>query len=71
MERTMSAVAGRLDFGDVPAEGAPRRFRRGLRLAAAPVDKRPGMVRGPEKYRLLELRRRQAQIRARHALGLE
>jgi hypothetical protein len=29
-----------------------------------------GEVRGPEKYRLLDLKRRRAQIRARRLLGL-
>jgi len=61
MVRTRSALAVRLDFGEVPGHGS----RRGLRLAAA-----TGVVRGPEKYRLLDLKRRRAQIRARRLLGL-
>ena len=40
--------------------------KRGLRLLT-PLD---GVPRGPEKYRILELKRRRAQIRARRELGL-
>jgi len=40
--------------------------KRGLRLLT-PLD---GVLRGPEKYRILELKRRRAQIRARRELGL-
>ena len=50
----------KLDFGDSPATG----HRRGLRLAVS------GNVRGPEKYRVLDMKRRRAQIRARRVLGL-
>jgi hypothetical protein len=57
----------RLDFGDMPApKGAGQGFRRGLRLAT-PLDR---LLRGPDKYRILDLKRRRAQIRARRALGL-
>lgn len=61
MVRTRSALALRLDFGEVPGQGA----RRGLRLATP-----RGTLRGPEKYRLLDVKRRRAQIRARRLLGL-
>ncbi len=62
MGRTGTAGARRLDFEAVqPGTG----FRRGLRLAAAA----PG-PRGPEKYRIFDLKRRRAQIRARRLLGL-
>jgi hypothetical protein len=61
MERLGSGLALSLKVGDAPARG----YRRGLRLATA-----SGLVRGPEKYRILELKRRRAQIRARRALGL-
>ena len=60
MQRTDSRVDGRLDFGDAPE----RRWRRGLRLVVA------GGIRGPEKYRMLDLKRRRAQIRARRELQL-
>jgi hypothetical protein len=53
----------RLDFGEMPAAQA---YRRGLRLAT-PLDR---VLRGPDKYRMLDLRRRRAQIRARRELGL-
>jgi hypothetical protein len=61
MVRTQSAVAMPLDFGEGPAKGP----RAGLRLALA-----AGVLRGPDKYRLLDLKRRRAQIRARRLLGL-
>jgi hypothetical protein len=61
MVRTWGAVAVRLDFEE-PKEGTRRRR---LRLASAARE-----VRGPEKYRLLDLERRRAQIRARRLLGL-
>ena len=60
MERTGSGTAGKLDFGETPE----RPFRRGLRLVVT------GGIRGPEKYRLLDLKRRRAQIRARRALDV-
>jgi hypothetical protein len=58
MERRAGATAPRFDFGEMT-------FRRGLRLATP-----AGVVRGPEKYRILDLKRRRAQIRARRELGL-
>ena len=60
MERTRSEVVGKLDFGEVPE----RPLRRGLRLVVT------GGIRGPEKYRMLDLKRRRAQIRARRELQL-
>jgi hypothetical protein len=58
-------VAGALDVDERPAMSAIERWRRrGLRLAVS------GGPRGPEKYRLLDLKRRRAQIRARRLLGL-
>jgi hypothetical protein len=54
-----------LDFGERSFERLPGgSFRNGLRLAA------PLGTQGPEKYRLLDLKRRRAQIRARRELGL-
>ena len=56
-----------MDFGEMPgARMAGQGFRRGLRLAT-PLDR---VLRGPEKYRILDLKRRRAQIRARRELGL-
>jgi hypothetical protein len=61
MVRTRSALAVRLDFGEAAGPGT----RRGLWLVSA-----SRADRGPEKYRLLDLKRRRAQIRARRLLGL-
>ncbi|OFW07424.1 MAG: hypothetical protein A3H96_05485 [Acidobacteria bacterium RIFCSPLOWO2_02_FULL_67_36] len=71
------SLARKLDFGDITlrdAEGGsgigrPLRqaqgSRAGLRLALPSL-----VLRGPDKYKALDRRRRQAQIHARHALGL-
>ena len=56
----------RLDFGEMPFVAAGQGYRRGLRLAT-PLDR---VLRGPEKYRILDLKRRRAQIRARRESGL-
>jgi hypothetical protein len=63
------AAARRLDFGGITTTatagaGAPARSRTGLRLAV------PGKGTGADKYRELDLRRRRAQIAARHQLDL-
>jgi hypothetical protein len=60
------AAARKLDFGEITttATGSGR-SRAGLRLALA-----SGVLRGPDKYKVLEHRRRQAQIKARHLLDL-
>ena len=66
MERRADAVARTLDFGEVPTERTIAiGFRNGLRLAAP-----SSALRGPDKYRVLDLQRRRAQIRARRALAL-
>jgi hypothetical protein len=55
----------RLDFGAMTTTfGAARLGRAELRLAGRQC------VGGPDKYKVLEHRRRQAQIRARRLLGL-
>ena len=54
-----TATAVRFDFGEMPPA------RKGLRLATP-----SGALRGPEKYRMLDLKRRRAQMRARRELGL-
>jgi hypothetical protein len=65
----------RLDFGEMPLAGiGALGYRRGLRLAT------PSGLRGPrlrqgyggqaEKYQILDLKRRRAQIRARRESGL-
>jgi hypothetical protein len=60
MARVGRILAG-LGLGESPATG-----RQGLRLLT-PIDRR---LCGPDKYRLLDLKRRRAQIRARRELGL-
>ena len=67
--RSMKRMSSmRLDFGGMPVPGmkAEQGFRRGLRLAT-PLD---NVLRGPDKYRMLALKRRRAQIRARRELRL-
>lgn len=65
MDRTGHAVQ-RLDFGELPgATTTGPGARKGLRLATP-----SSALCGPEKYRILDLRRRRAQIRARRALSL-
>jgi hypothetical protein len=60
------AAALELDFGGTTTTGTVGRSgRTALRLAVP-----SGRLRGPEKYKVLEHRRRQAQIRARHLLEL-
>jgi hypothetical protein len=60
-------LALNLDFGDVPTRvtSTGGRGRAALRLAPGPIG-----LAGPDKYRVLDLRRRRAQIRARHLLEL-
>ena len=66
MSRFDGTLARNLDFGDWPTTvtSTGGRGNAGLRLAPA-----PGRLAGPHKYRILERRRRQAQIKARHLLG--
>jgi hypothetical protein len=63
MQRRTAVTAVRFDFG----EGTLPATLGGGRLRLAPGT---GSLRGPEKYRLLDLKRRRAQIRARRVLGL-
>ena len=70
MARFDGALAHQLDFEDFTtttySTAQPGRLARpDLRLAAAGPR-----LRGPNKYKLLEHRRRQAQIAARRALDL-
>ena len=66
MARFDGSLARTLDFGDItPAAPVVAGARAGLRLASP-----GGLLRGPDKYRILEKRRRQAQIKARRALSL-
>ena len=67
MSRFEGSLALKLDFGELATRvtSTGSRGRAGLRLAAG-----TNQLGGPEKYRLLDLRRRRAQIRARHLLDL-
>ena len=65
MTRMSGSAALKLDFGDVAVTVSGNRGGRPvLRLASS------GLMRGPDKYKVLEHRRRRAQIRARHLLNL-
>jgi hypothetical protein len=59
------AAAVKLDFGGVTTTTPVGIGRAGLRLAAP-----SGRLHGPDKYKVLERRRRQAQIRARRLLEI-
>jgi hypothetical protein len=61
MYRIDGSLARKLEFGDAKA-AVPVAQHRSLR--------RLGLLRGPEKYKVLERRRRAAQIKARHLLDL-
>ena len=64
MTRLEGSAALKLDFGGVTTTTPVFRAGRGrLRLAVSGA-------RGPEKYKELAHRRRQAQIKARHLLSL-
>ena len=70
MPRFDGSLARALDFGDTtttatPIIGALCGQRGTLRLASV-----VGRLHGPDKYRILERRRRDAQIRARRLLDL-
>jgi hypothetical protein len=61
------SLALKLDFGELPARvtSTGSRGRAGLRLASGTEQ-----LNGPDKYRVLDIRRRRAQIRARRLLDL-
>jgi hypothetical protein len=68
MSRLDGSLARKLDFGELTAParaGLAGRGRGGLRLALSSA-----VLRGPDKYKVLEHRRRQAQIKARRLLDL-
>lgn len=64
MTRFDGSAALKFDFGGFTTTGTAG-GRAGLRLAAP-----SGVLRGPGKYKVLEHRRRQAQMKARHLLEL-
>ena len=61
MYRVDGALARKLESA-AAATGVPRGRHTSLR--------RLGLLRGPDKYKVLERRRRAAQIKARHLLDL-
>lgn len=68
MVRVEGTLARQFDFGAEPDQAgrpAPRGRNRGLRLAVPSA-----VLRGPDKFKVLEHRRRQAQIKARRLLDL-
>jgi len=67
MPRFDGSLARQFDFGDITTSTFPaaRPLKAGLKLTA-----RPQVLRGPDKYKVLEHRRRQAQIKARRLLAL-
>ena len=66
MARFDGSLARTLDFGETATTGVPAApvGRIGLRLTLR------GVVQGPHKYKVLERRRRRAQIAARRAVDL-
>jgi hypothetical protein len=67
MPRFDGSLARQFDFGDITTSTFPpaRPLKASLRLAPRAVS-----VRGPDTYKVLEHRRRQAQIKARRLLEL-
>ena len=67
MPRFDGSLARKLDFGEfaITTSTASAAGRTGLRLAPARA-----VLRGPDKYKVLDHRRRQAQIKARRQLDL-
>ena len=64
MTRFDGSAALKLDFGVMSTGGGATTGLGRLRLA------RPSGFRGPDKYKMLDHRRRQAQIKARRLLDL-
>jgi hypothetical protein len=67
MTRFEGSAALKLDFGVQAPRLAPDGARSGRALRLAMPS---GALRGPDKYKVLEHRRRQAQIKARRLLSL-
>jgi hypothetical protein len=68
MSRFDSSVARALDFGESAIHPTAHKTRdMNARFRLAPTA---GPLRGPEKYKMLERRRRRAQITARRTLDL-
>ena len=68
-----SSLARTLDFGDTTAGHRPVRGLASLRTTTGTHGasrRRLELLRGPDKFTVLDRRRRAAQIKARHALDL-
>jgi hypothetical protein len=59
MYRVDGSLARKLEFGETTTD---------VRVAQHRSLRRRGLLRGPDKYKVLERRRRAAQIKARHFL---
>ena len=67
MSRFDSSLARTLDFDDLTSHTSIRPLSS---LRAGHSRRRLRLLRGPDKYKVLDQRRRAAQIRARHAMDL-
>ena len=79
MAAFVGSLARTLDFGEAATSGGPVHSRRPLRRLASLrpgtdvrvlFSRRLGLLPGPDKYTVLDRRRRSAQIKARHAMDL-
>ena len=70
MTRIDGSTALTLDFGGAATTAGAPRGRASLRLAPGGARSGQGRLRGPDKYKVLEHHRHQAQIKARHLLDL-
>jgi hypothetical protein len=67
MPRIDGSLARQFDFGDLTTSTFP--LPRPIKVRLKLADRSEG-VRGPDKYKVLEHRRREAQIKARRLLDL-
>lgn len=71
MPRFRGSEARQLDFSEITTSTFPPAFRPARPLKASlKLARRSGELRGPDKYSVLEHRRRQAQMKARRLLDL-
>ncbi len=71
MPRFRGSEARQLDFSELTTSTFPPAFPPARPLKASlTLAGRPGAVRGPDKYKVLEHRRHQAQMKARRLLDL-
>ena len=71
MPRFRGSEARQLDFSEITTSTFPPVFPPARPLKASlKLARRPGELRAPDKYRVLEHRRRQAQMKARRLLDL-